>query len=531
MAKILARGKGSHEVLGGSGGGKKEAPHAADPSTDAPSVPTTASEGTHSARAPSAISASGNPILSDDDRAEGESFVDVDGGSNGGKSADRDESAAATAEGEEKSTSCVPDPSGVDADLAPREGGELRGEVARSSGEAAGLAAGPTADAADGAAPTAITHKHRTEESSIPTVIPSQGTGGGIEEAPTTDLAGGPQKTAASKKSKKRGGNKPDAEALRSLRRRLERAAARAVGSAAYPSTGRANDGNEERGAQEEAAAKEVWDVLTDMSLSSGDTTSGGGRAAVSLRRLFGDGITAESIAGIALGLRHACRLDAAGTERASQVCGLGVTSCSAEQEGRAGTDECFVPGSLFDSFRRCFLAVSCSAWEKEQQLSSGDRCAFFLLRSAQQSVQQHVIKPCLLVSAEPSCLPQNPLPPTASPLARAILLTRANALEGVGGARQGQARPPCTSHVLGQRQGISAGSLEPAPPPSSPWKPGLKPPTNQRLRKQGSRGGEGGWRDREDGGGTGRGQSPLGSTGRCCFYPRAAVLATRIVG
>lgn len=141
----------------------------------------------------------------------------------------------------------------------------------------------------------------------------------------TTGLVERRKKTAASTKKVVKPGNRRNPEAFRSLHRRLERAAARAVAAAAAAaaSTRLAHGEKEERGEEEadreEATAKEAWDVLRDISASSGDTN--GGDEPVSLRRLFGDGITAESVAGIALGLRHACRVDpATNTQRASQV-------------------------------------------------------------------------------------------------------------------------------------------------------------------------------------------------------------------
>ncbi|CAN0421644.1 unnamed protein product, partial [Ectocarpus sp. 12 AP-2014] len=92
---------------------------------------------------------------------------------------------------------------------------------------------------------------------------------------------------------------KADAVAVRSLRQRLEGVAARAA------KTGARQEGRDKR---KEEAAREVWSVLAD-----------GG---VSLEKLFGDGITAETLVGVALGLRHGCGIDGgtSDAERASQL-------------------------------------------------------------------------------------------------------------------------------------------------------------------------------------------------------------------
>ncbi|CBJ31698.1 conserved unknown protein [Ectocarpus siliculosus] len=142
------------------------------------------------------------------------------------------------------------------------------------------------------------------------------------------------KKKVASKEKKKKSGEhgqgnsasrssrhgKADAVAVRSLRQRLEGVAARAA------KTGTRQDGRDKR---EEEAAKEVWSVLAE-----------GG---VSLEKLFGDGITAEALVGVALGLRHGCGIDGgtSNAERASQLfvelsrvkrVGLVSAMCSADE-------------------------------------------------------------------------------------------------------------------------------------------------------------------------------------------------------
>ena len=96
---------------------------------------------------------------------------------------------------------------------------------------------------------------------------------------------------------------------LRNLRRQLEALTTSAVRVNSVPrdavsEAGQEADRGGDGGGQE---AKRVWDFISRVSLSS----SGGGGSA-SLEKLYGDGITADSLGGLVHGLRYACGLEEA---------------------------------------------------------------------------------------------------------------------------------------------------------------------------------------------------------------------------
>ncbi|CAM9216799.1 unnamed protein product, partial [Scytosiphon promiscuus] len=298
VAKILARRKGSHELLSETDDGEEEATHAAAADVDA-SDPTADEEGSDRASGPSSGGEGRTSVLADDDCARAGSSLGVDGDSSGGKNMEQEASSAAAEIEDKGSASCVTDRDG--ANPAPREGSELRRAVGRRSwGGTDPKTAGPIAPSSS-AASTAGEHEDNKEGFSATTSLSPKGTdrGGAILSAGV----GRPKESAVSKKKNKKGGDGRDPEALRSLRRSLERAIAR-------------------------------------MSAPGGGT-SGVGDERVSLRRLFGDGVTAEAVSGIALGLKHACRIDPpANTERATQLFSelarvkrvrLALAMCSAE--------------------------------------------------------------------------------------------------------------------------------------------------------------------------------------------------------
>ncbi|CAN0296867.1 unnamed protein product, partial [Ectocarpus sp. 13 AM-2016] len=324
VAKILARAENSHEITGGSGGSKNTTTPAA--TTAAATVPkdssfSTASEGgsSHGTTAVSGNSGGGDAneaLLT----AASQRGARVDSGGCGGDNCGDQEGlpAAATAKG-----GATPVHARQEGERhAPREGGELRGAAVTPA------SAEPTVAAAR--ARHEMNRHHLDQETAPPAVglrsdgpLRRSGSNSGVVGADRVDSNGDfgkktqkKQKVASKekkKKKKKKNGehgqgnspspssrhNKADVVAVRSLRQRLEGVAARAA------KTGARQEGRDKR---EEKAAGEVWSVLAD-----------GG---VSLEKLFGDGITAETLVGLALGLRHGCGIDGgtSDAERASQV-------------------------------------------------------------------------------------------------------------------------------------------------------------------------------------------------------------------
>ncbi|CAN0140093.1 unnamed protein product [Ectocarpus sp. 6 AP-2014] len=340
VAKILARAEKSHEITGGSGGSKKTTTPAA--TTAAATVPknssfSTASDG-GSSHGTTAVSGNSDGGGANEALLAGASRhgARVDSGGLGGDDCGDREGLPAVATTKGGAAPVLARQEGERH--APREGGELRGAaVARASAE-------PTAAAAS--TRHGMNRHHHEQETTppaagLPSDGPLSGNNGGVVGADRMvsngDLGKKTQKkkkVASKEKKKKKSGEhgqgnsasqssrhgKADAVAVRSLRQRLEGVAARAA------KTGTRQDGRDKR---EEEAAREVWSVLAD-----------GG---VSLEKLFGDGITAEALVGVALGLRHGCGIDGgtSNAERASQLfvelsrvkrVGLVSAMCSADE-------------------------------------------------------------------------------------------------------------------------------------------------------------------------------------------------------
>lgn len=288
VAKILARTEGSHEIVGGAGGGKVSSDTVA-----------------------AGITPSGDDRENDDAFADGKKALEGEVGERG---------TSVDIVDEKKCGGRAPSSAGGSttehdgADHAPWEGSELTGALTPNSNRVAG--AGATAKAA---------------------CIPRYDKGGRKDEGPkkTKKKNGGGSGTARSRPAKK-----ADTAAIRRTRRRLEQAAACAAAAVSLP-TETQQEKQEKGEAQEKEkawkdAVEEMWNVLVSIPLpsgrSSGDSTSG-----LSLEKLFGDGITAESLVGVTRGLRHAFGIDSAGlsaegaqeggedafsnAERAGQVC------------------------------------------------------------------------------------------------------------------------------------------------------------------------------------------------------------------
>ncbi|CAM9952108.1 unnamed protein product, partial [Ectocarpus sp. 8 AP-2014] len=321
VAKILARAEKSHEITGGSGRSKKTTTPAA--TTAAVTVPkdssfSTASNGgsSHGTTAVSGNSGGGDANEALLAGASRHGARVCSGGRGGDDCGDREGlPAAATAKG-----GAAPVLARQQGERhAPREGGELRGAaVARASAE-------PTAAAAS--TRHEMNRHHHEQETTpraagLPSDGPLRGSGnnsgvvGADRMVSNGDLGKKTQKkkkVASKEKKKKKSGEhgqgnsasrssrhgKAGVVAVRSLRQRLESVAARAA------KAGAGQEGGDKR---EEGAAREVWSVLAD-----------GG---VSLDKLFGDGITADTLVGVALGLRHGCGISGSTSdaERASQL-------------------------------------------------------------------------------------------------------------------------------------------------------------------------------------------------------------------
>lgn len=315
VAKILARAETSHEMTGGSGGNKNTATPVVP--TAAATVPkdssfTTASGG-GSSHGTTAVSGNSGGGDANEALLAGASLHDarVDCGGRGGDDCGGREGLPAAATGKGGAALVLTRQEGERH--APREGGELRGAaVARASAE-------PTAAAAS-ARHGMNRQQHELEATPPAAGLPSDGSFSSVVGADRVvsngDLGKKTQKkkkVASKEKKKKKSGEhgqgngasrssrhgKAGAVAVRSLRQRLEGVASRAA------KAGAGQEGGDKR---EEEAAREVWSVLAD-----------GG---VSLEKLFGDGITAETLVGVAQGLRHGCGIGGgtSNTERASQV-------------------------------------------------------------------------------------------------------------------------------------------------------------------------------------------------------------------
>lgn len=262
VAKILARTEGSHEIVGGAGAGK--------------------ASGTAAAPVSTATGKADDGAMPSDSRGDGASAEEkalaggteergTDAGIGGGRALGGKKTLAADRISARDSGLAG---QGDSTDHAPREGSELRGALNPSSNTAARTTHGKKAKN-----PAAPKNKNGGEK-------------GGAARPRR------PSKTA-------------DAAAARRIRRRLEQAAARAAAvslptAAEQGSQGREKAGERQKGWEE--AAKEVWDVLS--SLPSGGGGGDGSIGGLSLDKLFGDGITAESLVGVARGLRYACGTD-----------------------------------------------------------------------------------------------------------------------------------------------------------------------------------------------------------------------------
>lgn len=294
VAKILARTEGSHEIVGGAGAGKASDTAAATVST--------------------ATGKADDGAMRSDSRGDGDSAEEkalaggteergTDAGIGGGRALGGKKTLAADRISARDSGLAG---QGDNTDHAPREGSELRGALNPSSNTAAST--GAPAEVAR------TTHGKKAKNPAAP-----KNKNGGEKGGAARPRR--PSKTA-------------DAAAARRIRRRLEKAAARAAAvslptAAEQGSQGREKAGERQKGLEE--AAKEVWDVLS--SLPSGGGGGDGSIGGLSLDKLFGDGITAESLVGVARGLRYACGTDVSAeeaqgrgggalsnTDRASQV-------------------------------------------------------------------------------------------------------------------------------------------------------------------------------------------------------------------
>lgn len=369
VAKILARTEGSHEIIGGVGG---RVAKQATPAPTAGSISTTTKGGTGRTSSDSDGDSSGDnsasPSSAEEVRGGGSEGHDTNCDSdNAGRGGRGNKPLAGRVQGSPPPpSSCIP-AAEDSTHYAPREGGELRRSNTRNSIENATVTAG--GDAAT-AAPTTTDdgqgrEVHREKDTCAPPVPPPDGStesgsgggsggrvgkvgGEGVNDTLAQGASKSTKKAGVSKKKKKDDDddvyntprsrpqtNKNDSAAVRrSLRRRLEQAAVRTAATSLPAET----EHNEEEDAGGMADGKEVWDVLVSIPLTCSRGGSGG-NGRVSLEKLFGDGITAESLVGIGRGLRYAFRKDAeaggggreqgrergeegwSSTERASEVC------------------------------------------------------------------------------------------------------------------------------------------------------------------------------------------------------------------
>ena len=310
MAKILARSEGSHEIVGGAGGGMVSdtavAPVLAVTSKpDAGTMPGDSGDIGPSVEEEALVGGGG----------ERDTGVNIVGErASGGKT-------PSAADGRSTRDSGLAGP-GSNADHAPWEGSELSGAVTPNSDKVAGVGTMAKAALACG-------------------------------KKANSSVAPKKKKGAKGDKARSQPAAKRDTAAVRRIRRRLEQAAARAA-AVTLPAESEQEDREEGEAAEKhkewEEAAKEVWDVLRSL-------PSPGGGGELSLETIFGDGITAESLIGVARGLRYACGIDAArfsaegaaqegeanaqsNTERASEVCSDSSASIG-NKGGQASSTVC----------------------------------------------------------------------------------------------------------------------------------------------------------------------------------------------
>lgn len=323
MAKILARTEGTHEIVGGSGGGGI-GPESTPTETVAAAAATTAA--IDGAVANSSREDIDTPPVETSERA----MPAAAGGAISGDS------------GDEVRTDCDGDGGGSERDplveveikleiddavdtfsacRAPKEGGELKGTSTPSKGCDLALAGDVTetvaccAESSLGATTMAgassggdgvatVGGKKLSNGSSEPTKkesvadVPVRSRSakvGGTRRSNASTVPPGSARADAAEASSAR----LPSSRLRNLRRRLERLTAQAAGTSAAPS----EVGQE---ADRGKAAKRVWDFISSVSLSSD-------RGSASLENLYGDGITADSLVGLVHGLRYACGLDETG--------------------------------------------------------------------------------------------------------------------------------------------------------------------------------------------------------------------------
>lgn len=304
VAKILARAESSHELVGGAGNDKSD-------ETSASTIPAPVSTTTATVGPTDSVSGDGGG-------GDGGAPLDARAPTSG--SGERGTGDCGNHGGGKGSPLAGAGTSGRDAGLvgrndarrfAPWEGGRLREEEE----------ADPNSTKAAGAAATREDEQGERyrEKEAAPQIVLSESTGGGEvgpegRAPPVRDGENTGGKIAVSMKKKRSGEGgvprrrpvKADAAAVRTLRRRLEHAAARAAAAAMSVPAGAGHEENEEEAEARREASEGVWDVLRSLPTSGG----GGGGGSLSLEKLLGDGITAESLVGITQGLRHACGID-----------------------------------------------------------------------------------------------------------------------------------------------------------------------------------------------------------------------------
>lgn len=326
MAKILARTEGTHEIVGGSGGGGI-GPEST-PTETAAAANTTAIDGAVANSSREDMDTP--PVDNINDRA----MPDAAGGAISGGI------------GDEVRTDCDGDGGGSEGDplveveikleiddtidtfsacRAPREGGELKGtstpsercdlalagdvtETAACRSESttgattlAGASGGGGSVATVGGKKLSNGSSKLTKKESVADVpVRSRSARvGGTRRSNASAVPPGAARAARADVAEAPSARLPSSR-LRNRRRRLERLTAQAAGTSAAPSeVGQEADGGKE-------AAKRVWDFISSVSLSS-DCGS------ASLESLYGDGITADSLVGLVRGLRYACGLDETG--------------------------------------------------------------------------------------------------------------------------------------------------------------------------------------------------------------------------
>eukprot|EP00903_Cladosiphon_okamuranus_P015379 g14205.t1 len=274
VAKILARTEGSHEIVGGAGGGKV---------SDTAVAPVLTARCKPDAGAmPSMPSDSGENDASVDEKALVCGGGERDTGADIARETALGGKQPSTVDGSSTRDSGLPG-QGRKTDHAPWEGSELREAVTPNPNKVAGACA---------ASESAVAYGKKAKSRMAPKA--KKGENGDKARARTTK-----RKTAA----------------VRRVRRCLEQAAARAA--AVSPPKETDQEDRDEGGASEnrkgwEEAVKEVWDVIVSLPSPSGGGRSGDSVGGLTLEKVVGDGITAELLLGITRGLRYACGIDAA---------------------------------------------------------------------------------------------------------------------------------------------------------------------------------------------------------------------------